>query len=86
MISFEVRGGYDAAVRLMDSLAKHGGARGHTQGSGDDPTAAVHLCVSLGAVTTYIQHPASMTHKCIPAEERQAMGITDALVCGMMIP
>ncbi len=38
------------------------------------------LAVSLGAVETLIQHPASMTHAVIPRKERLKSGITDSLV------
>lgn len=38
------------------------------------------LAVSLGATDTLIQHPASMTHACIPREVREKVGITDGLV------
>jgi len=38
------------------------------------------LAVSLGGVETLIQHPASMTHSGLPAEERVEAGITDGLV------
>ncbi|MDH5754880.1 MAG: PLP-dependent transferase, partial [Candidatus Bathyarchaeota archaeon] len=38
------------------------------------------LAVSLGAVETLIQHPASMTHAIVPKEERLKAGITDSLV------
>jgi len=38
------------------------------------------LAVSLGNVDSLIQHPASMTHCGVPAEERLCMGITDGLV------
>lgn len=38
------------------------------------------LAVSLGAVETLIQHPASMTHAVVPKEERLKTGITDSLV------
>ncbi len=38
------------------------------------------LAVSLGAVDTLIQHPASMTHADVPPEVRQKTGITDDLV------
>ena len=38
------------------------------------------LAVSLGCVDTLIQHPASMTHACIPKDERKEKGITDGLV------
>ncbi|MCZ7360245.1 MAG: PLP-dependent aspartate aminotransferase family protein [Candidatus Methanoperedens sp.] len=44
---------------------------------------SVELCslsVSLGAVDTLIEHPASMTHVNIPAEVRAKVGITDDLV------
>ncbi len=44
---------------------------------------AVRLCtlaVSLGAVETLIEHPASMTHFIVPKEERLKTGITDSLV------
>ncbi|HZG16100.1 MAG TPA: methionine gamma-lyase [Candidatus Bathyarchaeia archaeon] len=38
------------------------------------------LAVSLGDVETLIQHPASMTHSIVPAEERRQMGISDGLI------
>ncbi|MBN1930659.1 MAG: PLP-dependent transferase [Desulfobacterales bacterium] len=38
------------------------------------------LAVSLGATDTLIQHPASMTHACVPPEVRKKVGITDELV------
>jgi methionine-gamma-lyase len=38
------------------------------------------LAVSLGATDTLIQHPASMTHACVPREVRKRVGITDGLV------
>ncbi len=38
------------------------------------------LAVSLGNVDTLISHPASMTHRNTPREERLAAGITDGLV------
>lgn len=44
---------------------------------------SVELCllaVSLGDTETLIQHPASMTHSPIPAEERLKAGITDGLI------
>jgi methionine-gamma-lyase len=44
---------------------------------------SVRLCtlaVSLGAVETLIEHPASMTHVVVPKEERLKTGITDSLV------
>lgn len=38
------------------------------------------LAESLGGVESLISHPASMTHASVPAEIRQAIGITDDLV------
>ncbi len=38
------------------------------------------LAVSLGGVESLIEHPASMTHSSVSAEERLAAGITDGLV------
>lgn len=38
------------------------------------------LAVSLGCVDSLIQHPASMTHACVPKERREKGGITDGLV------
>jgi methionine-gamma-lyase len=38
------------------------------------------LGVSLGCVDSLIQHPASMTHACIPKDKRAKKGITDGLV------
>jgi methionine-gamma-lyase len=38
------------------------------------------LAVSLGAVETLIEHPASMTHAIVPKHEREKAGITDNLV------
>jgi methionine-gamma-lyase len=38
------------------------------------------LAVSLGNVDTLIQHPASMTHRVISPQHREASGITDGLI------
>jgi methionine-gamma-lyase len=38
------------------------------------------LAVSLGGVESLIQHPASMTHAGVPAQERKMAGITDDLI------
>jgi methionine-gamma-lyase len=38
------------------------------------------LAVSLGCVDSLIQHPASMTHACVPKEKREKGGISDGLV------
>ncbi|MGK2859298.1 MAG: trans-sulfuration enzyme family protein [Thermoanaerobaculia bacterium] len=66
MIAFELEGGYEPAVKLMNYFARH-----------DTP---MELAVSLGSVISYIQHPASMTHSVVPEADRLARGITDGLV------
>jgi len=38
------------------------------------------LAESLGGVESLISHPASMTHASVPADKREALGITDGLV------
>jgi cystathionine beta-lyase/cystathionine gamma-synthase len=38
------------------------------------------LAVSLGGVETLIEHPASMTHSKVSAEEKKKAGISDELV------
>ena len=38
------------------------------------------LAVSLGCVDSLIQHPASMTHACVPKEKREKAGLADGLV------
>jgi cystathionine beta-lyase/cystathionine gamma-synthase len=38
------------------------------------------LAESLGGVETLISHPATMTHASVPADRREALGITDGLV------
>jgi methionine-gamma-lyase len=38
------------------------------------------LAVSLGNVDSLIEHPASMTHKLVPREERLRANISDGLV------
>ncbi len=38
------------------------------------------LAVSLGCVDSLIQHPASMTHACVPRDKRLKGGVTDGLV------
>ncbi|WHT48106.1 PLP-dependent transferase [Sporosarcina thermotolerans] len=40
----------------------------------------IQLAVSLGDVGSLVQHPASMTHKSLPLEERRKHGITDSLI------
>lgn len=43
-------------------------------------TKIIHLAVSLGAVESLIEHPASMTHSEISQKEREKIGITDGLI------
>ena len=66
VISFEVKGGFEAGVKLMNYFAR--------------PDTPMELAVSLGSVISYIEHPASMTHSVIPIEDRLIRGITDSLV------
>lgn len=40
----------------------------------------ISLAISLGAVESLIEHPASMTHAAIPKKEREKFGITDTLI------
>jgi cystathionine gamma-lyase len=45
-----------------------------------------HLAVSLGGVESLIELPALMTHRTVPAEIRERVGVVDALVrlsCGV---
>ncbi len=62
MISFELKGGLDAGVRMMERVQ------------------VCSLAVSLGAVDTLIEHPASMSHSNVAKEERLQHGVTDGLV------
>ena len=62
MISFGLKGGYEAGKMLMNNLE------------------LATLAVSLGGVETLVQHPASMTHAGITAENKAKAGITDDLV------
>ena len=39
----------------------------------------ITLAVSLGSCESLIQHPATMTHACVSAEERHKAGVTDGL-------
>ena len=43
-------------------------------------TKLFHLAESLGGVKSLVSHPASMTHKSIPAEKRRAAGVNDSLI------
>jgi methionine-gamma-lyase len=66
MISFHVKGGFEAGVKLMDFFGR--------------PDTPMELAVSLGSIISYIQHPASMTHSVVPEEDRKVRGITDSLI------
>jgi methionine-gamma-lyase len=75
--------GHEVAARQMDSF---GAMIAFDLGSCDaatrflDRVQLAKLGVSLGNVDTLIQHPASLTHRMVPPEERAASGITDGLV------
>ena len=43
-------------------------------------TRVFQLTESLGSVESLIEHPASMTHASVPAEERAKAGFTDGLI------
>ncbi len=43
-------------------------------------TTLFKLAESLGGVKSLVSHPASMTHKTIPAEKRRAAGVADSLI------
>jgi methionine-gamma-lyase len=45
-----------------------------------DALGLIKLAVSLGAVESLAEHPATMTHSSASAEEKEAFGITDSLV------
>ena len=66
IMSFELKGGMEAGIKMMDNIAKN--------------SKVISLAVSLGTVDTLIQHPASMTHAGIPREERLQKNIADGLV------
>jgi cystathionine beta-lyase/cystathionine gamma-synthase len=40
----------------------------------------IHLAVSLGGVESLISHPATMTHRHVPAEDRRRSGISDGMM------
>ncbi len=43
-------------------------------------TRLFRLAESLGGVKSLLCHPATMTHKSIPAEKRKAAGVSDSLI------
>jgi len=62
MISFGLKGGYEAAKAVLDNVH------------------LALLAVSLGGVETLIQHPASMTHSKVSADDKKKAGISDDLI------
>jgi methionine-gamma-lyase len=66
VIAFDLKGGYEAGVKMMNYFAR--------------PDTPMELAVSLGSVISYIEHPASMTHSAVPEEDRLTRGITASLV------
>jgi len=62
MLSFEVKGDYETAKRVVDS------------------TKLFQLAVSLGAVESLIEQPASMSHASYDPTDRIAHGIKDELI------
>lgn len=62
VLSFEMKDGYKAGEKLVDSVE------------------LITLAVSLGAVETLIEHPASMTHSELTPEERKDSGIGEGLI------
>jgi cystathionine gamma-lyase len=62
MLSFEAKGGFAAAKKIVES------------------TKLFQLAVSLGAVESLIEQPASMSHASYDPKDRQAHGISDGLI------
>jgi cystathionine gamma-lyase len=62
MLSFEVKGGFAVAKKVVES------------------TRLFQLAVSLGAVESLIEQPASMSHASYDARDRAAHGISDVLI------
>jgi methionine-gamma-lyase len=62
MIAFELEGGLQAGIQMMEKVR------------------VCRLAVSLGTTDTLVEHPASMSHSNVSAEERRAIGISDGLV------
>jgi cystathionine beta-lyase/cystathionine gamma-synthase len=62
MLSFEVKAGFAAAKKFVES------------------TELFQLAVSLGAVESLIEQPASMSHASYDPADRQKHGITDGLI------
>ena len=62
MLSFELKGDFEAAKRFVES------------------TRLFQLAVSLGAVESLIEQPASMSHASYDAADRAKHGIADGLI------
>ena len=62
MLSFELKGDYDAAKKFVES------------------TELFQLAVSLGAVESLIEQPASMSHASYDAADRAKHGISDGMI------
>ncbi|MCS7093291.1 MAG: aminotransferase class I/II-fold pyridoxal phosphate-dependent enzyme [Patescibacteria group bacterium] len=62
VISFEVKGGFSVARKIVDSVK------------------LINLAVSLGAVESLIEHPASMTHSEMSEEALKQAGISPGLI------
>jgi len=75
---------YDIAQRQMEgfgSMIAFGVKRGREGGKILLNNVKIFtLAVSLGGVESLIEHPASMTHASVPADEREKAGILDELV------
>ncbi|MHC4938951.1 MAG: cystathionine gamma-synthase [Planctomycetota bacterium] len=76
--------GHDVAKAQMDRFG--GMISMELKGSVEDGknfctrTRVFSLAESLGGVESLIEHPASMTHASVPAEERRAAGLADGLI------
>jgi cystathionine beta-lyase/cystathionine gamma-synthase len=62
----------------MIAFGIHGGAEAGAAFM--DALTVAKRAVSLGCTDTLIEHPASMTHSHMPADQRAAAGITDGLI------
>lgn len=76
--------GHGLARRQMDSF---GGIVSFTLRGGEEAarrcatrTRLFQLAESLGGVESLLDHPASMTHTSVPAEERRRIGLEDGLI------
>ena len=56
------------------------GACGDAQQRGEEGEQAFHLAVSLGAVESLIEQPATMSHASYDEADRQRFGISDGLI------